>query len=160
MSSQCNKQAACVPECNKCDYAWNWKLIENWLLPRDHFASCTLHFKKSILVIICSHLCPGRNNMFTIHGETLSVQRGTTWQLNWWPLNKYSLKLMLSNRLEHVYRRAEKRTRGESQSNYSIFDLAHCGLTRSSFRSICLSHFFSLTPSSSFLPTSLFVREN
>lgn len=134
------------------------------LLPtRDHFTSCMLHFKKkkkSILVITCSHLCPGTNNMVTIHEETLSERRGATWQLNWWLLSKYCLKLMLSNRLKHVYRPAEKRTRGKSQSNYSTFYLARCGFTRSSSRSICLSHFFSPTPSSSFLPTSLFVREN
>lgn len=61
--------------------------------------------KKSISVIICiiSHLRPGRNNMLTIHKETLWEQRGTTWQLHWRPPNKCCLKLMLSNRLEHVY---------------------------------------------------------
>lgn len=41
-----------------------------------------------------------------------------TWQLNWWPLNKYCLKLMLSNRLQHICR--------ESRSNYRTFYLARC----------------------------------
>lgn len=43
------------------------------------YAACSTSEK---LVIICSDLCPGTNNMVTIHEETLSVQRGTSSQLN------------------------------------------------------------------------------
>ncbi len=119
MSVQCNRQAACVPECNKCDYAWNWNsaiATHSFLHPARSTSK-----EKSILVIMCNHLHPERNNMVTIHEETLSARRGATWQLKWWPLNKYCLKLMLSNGLEHVFRRAAKRTRRKSQSNYSVF---------------------------------------
>lgn len=68
--------------------------------------------------------------------ESLSARRRT----NWWPLNNCC---WLQTRVQ-----ASTKSR-KSQSNYSVFSLA--GLR---FDEVCLSHFFSLTPPSSFLPTS------
>lgn len=110
--------------------------------------------KKSILVIMQSSVSWNKQYGYDSWGNSVS----TTWNnlTARWLLSKYCLKLMLSNRLKHVYRPTQQRN-------------AHAGnhspiTARPSFCSICLSHFFSSTPSSSFfpsvLPTSLFVREN
>lgn len=137
---------------------WLCMKLKSLLLPRDHFASCSPHVKKIHLSNNVQSSVSRKKTIWFYNswGNSFGAAWNSGWQLNWWPLNKYCLKLMLSNRPGHVYRRAHKK----SQSNYSAFYLARCGLTRSSFPSICLSHFFSLTPSSSFLPTSVFVREN
>lgn len=76
--------------------------------------------------------------------------------------NKCCLKLMLSNRLEPVCRRAEKQACRKSQSNYSTL-IWHSPFWHGppcSPSVFLTSFFFFQTPSSSFLPTSPFVREN
>lgn len=81
-------------------------------------------------------------------------QRITTCQPKWWPLSKCCLKLMLSNGLEH-----EHRQEITVQLLCSTFFIVHAALTRYSFLSVWISHFFSLTPSSFFPPSHFSVRQ-
>lgn len=90
---------------------WLCMKLKTLLQQCDHFTSCLLHLRNNMQSTM------SWNKQYDLDSWRNSF-RWTSWQLNWWLLSKYCLRLMLSNRVEHVYRRTEKPTRGKSHSNY------------------------------------------